>query len=268
MPLPTVIVDADIYKSAAFHARFPSIDAVATLINIDMSSPLNWEALPHQADGVIIDAHKIPLVLPDNLTIRGCTQREDARLQLITHNPLVHFENFNAQWKIGVTNVLTAYQLQHYFSYMLTEVVIIPDKALHEWEHIVDGLLLPAYWVKRNNWSQLAVQKLSLAAFEPEAGAGIVGMVGTKNTTLQSYFQTHTHQPTFHAWTAERALAKKLHEMQKIPCFAFGNQMHETLTLNAGYWENDQNPPRKAYAETKYDEIPALLEIILKELNH
>jgi len=167
----------------------------------------------------------VPVQLPEGLSIRSITRREDPGDVLISRDHLT-LEELPLRAKVGTSSLRRKAQLLSY----RPDFRIIPlrgnvDTRVRKMNAMgLDAIVLAAAGVKRMNLEGSISQSISPEVCLPAIGQGALGIeTRTTDDDINQYLSILDHEATHMSILAERAFLRKLEGGCQVPIAAWGS---------------------------------------------
>lgn len=205
------------------------------------------------ADFLLAPATAVAFTLSEGWEIVAVPQRAAIKPALLAIDEQIHFENFTRNMKIGVFSAL--YQKMLMIHFPQVEAVLVDYGAdilfLLEKKEI-DGMFLPQFEAQASGFSAQIVQKCSLDVFTPQAGEGIVFLLGKKENPLhETLRKTLHHTATALVCEYEKAFEAAMKPHTNGEIFAYSTLFMDTVMLNCGYISENESLIFRQKSETK-----------------
>lgn len=185
--------------------------------------------LSGEIDFAVHSMKDVPTQLPDGLEILCVPPREDSRDALISRTGCL-FHELPVEARVGTSSLRRQSQFLHARPDLQIEMLRgnLDTRLKKLKDGQFDAIILAAAGLRRLGWAQEITEYLDPRLCLPAIGQGALGIEGRSNDAfVRSILSRLTHQPTWVAVTAERALLHRLEGGCQVPIAAFA-----TLTRN------------------------------------
>lgn len=190
-------------------------------------------------DIAVHSAKDMQSMLPEGFEIIAFTKREKVNDVIVSHNPLIDYQNPEIPLVLGTSSTRRTATLKHYYPHIQTvEIRGNLQTRISKMERgTCDALILAFAGVHRMGYDQLIRHELSINEFIPAVGQGCIAVEAS--TELNEVLRTKIKEAAHHEETgfclmAERSYLKVLEGGCSIPVFALATVEEGRIHIKGG----------------------------------
>ena len=190
-------------------------------------------------DIAVHSAKDMQSTLPEGFEIIAFTEREKVNDVIVSHHPLVDYQNPEIPLVLGTSSTRRTATLRHFYPHIQTvEIRGNLQTRISKMESgICDALILAFAGVQRMGYDHLIRHVLSLNEFIPAVGQGCIAVEAYKDLDQELrkiIIEASHHEETGYCLKAERSYLKVLEGGCSIPVFALATVENGRIDLKGG----------------------------------
>lgn len=213
-----------------------------------------------EIDFAVHSLKDMPTALPDGLTIGAVCKRDNPGDALVSKDGR-KLDQLPQGARIGTSSLRRCAQLLHYRSDLKLESLRgnLNTRMKKLASEQLDAIILAAAGIMRMGWEDMIAEILPFNICLPAVGQGAIAVeCRTEDLEVVSLLQGIEHPETRAATDAERALLRHLEGGCQVPIGAFGEVIHQKLSLTAIVANLDGSEVLRAQGEASVEQAKEL----------